>query len=32
MTPKPRKFAQLLFVAGAAASVAVAPIAAADAE
>jgi hypothetical protein len=30
MTPKPRNFAQLLFVAGAAVSVAVAPIAAAD--
>ena len=30
MTPKPRNFAQLLIVAGAAASVAVAPIAAAD--
>ena len=29
MTPKPRNFAQLLFVAGAAVSVAVAPIAAA---
>ena len=30
MTPRPRNFAQLLFVAGTAASVAVAPIAAAD--
>jgi hypothetical protein len=32
MTPKPRNIAQLLFVAGAVVSVAVAPIAAAHAE